>query len=296
MTKVSIVVAAYNAALTIGRTVDSLLACRDAEKSQIIVVDDGSTDDTAARAARPGLHVESLPHAGRSAALNRGLALAEGEIVLFTDADCLVPPGWIADISAALGDFAGVGGNLLPSRGTAVELAKVLRYIHEFETGRDLAGAYDGVCLNGNNMALRRNALEAVGGFDEGFIHGADADLTRRLLAAGHRLHRTTAVTVTHLKVDDLGGFLRTMHKRGSTVRFGMKSGDENALTLTRGLFASPLKGFLHDAAAVPRLRALGPIAAGPARLLAPLVGLLGGLATGLGRIHYYRRFKADLR
>ncbi|MDP8223479.1 MAG: glycosyltransferase [Candidatus Lernaella stagnicola] len=295
MTKVSIVVAAYQAASTIGRTVDSLLACRGADAAEIIVVDDGSDDTTAAAAQRAGVRVHRISHRGRSAALNEGLSLATGEVVLFTDADCVVPPTWIENTMAELGSCDGVGGNLIPSRGTVVELAKVLRYIEEFERPADLVGDYRGICLNGNNMALRRSALDAVGGFDEGFVHGADADLTRRLLAQGFRLRRTTATHVTHLKVDDLRSFLQTMWRRGSTVRFGMKKGDENVLTLARALALSPVKWLFIDLFRVPRLRALGGVGRGPHIWLTPFVNLFGGIATGLGRIHFFRRFRKEL-
>jgi len=294
MTQVSIVVAAYQASRTVGRTVASLAACEGAEGAQILVVDDGSTDGTAEAATAAGATVVRAPHAGRAAALNRGLAAATGEVVLFTDADCVVPQTWIATTLAELGDFAGVGGNLLPGRPTAVELAKILRYVEEFETDRVLAGRYEGVCLNGNNMALRKAALDVVGGFDEGFVHGADADLTRRLLEAGFRLRRTTATHVTHLTFDSLGSFLRTMWKRGSTVRFGMKSGNENAVTLARALLLSPWKWLAIDLVRVPRLRVLGPDGSAARAWSAPWINLLGGVATGLGRVAYYRRFRRD--
>lgn len=294
MTGVSIVIAAYQAAATIGRTVDSLLACHGIDHARVLVVDDGSTDDTADLAARPGVEVIRAPHVGRAAALNRGIAAADGEVVLFTDADCVVPPSWLEDTLAELGDDDGIGGNLVPSRHTAVELAKVLRYVEEFERGVTLARRYTGVCLNGNNMAVRKTALDAVGGFDETFVHGADADLTRRLLAGGFRLRRTTATCVTHLKVDTLASFLRTMWRRGSTVRFGMKSGDENALTLAHALLLSPPKWLVVDLIRTPRLAVLGPAGRTPRAWLAPWINLLGGLATGLGRIAFYRRFRRE--
>ena len=311
MTSIAIVVAAYRAEKTIGRTVDSLRACHGIERARMLIVDDGSDDDTVAQAefaghaeaeplrgkaeplrgkaeplrgkagrlegpdseraggpsasqplslsasplGRSAFRVLRLTHVGRPAALNAGIRAAEGaEVVLFTDADCVVPPSWIDDALAELGNFDGVGGNLLPGARTAVEWAKVLRYIHEFEFDFELRPTYANACLNGNNMAIRRAALLAVGGFDERFLHGADADLTRRLLAAGYRLRRTTKLQTTHLKVETLGQFLRTMHRRGSTVRFGMKNGEENAGTLARALLLSPWKWFFIDAIRAPRL------------------------------------------
>ncbi|NLH50337.1 MAG: glycosyltransferase family 2 protein [Myxococcales bacterium] len=292
----SVVIAAYQAGATIGRTVDSVRACLGGERLQIIVADDGSDDDTRDQAARPGVEILALPHVGRPAALNAGLAAARGEIVLFTDADCVVPYSWIEDLLDDLKDVDGVGGNLLPSRLTAVELAKVLRYVQEFERNYELAGEYPGICLNGNNMALRLEALRKVGGFDETFLHGADADLTRRLLAAGCRLRRTVQAQVTHLKVDDFRSFLRTMWRRGSTVKFGLKSGEENWGTMLRALCLSPWKWLLIDFRRAPRLAILGPEATGGRAWLAPLVNFAGGIVNALGRIHYYRRFRRGVR
>lgn len=288
----SVVIAAYRAGATIGRTVDSLRACLGADRLRIIVVDDGSDDNTCEQAKRPGVEIIALPHVGRPAALNAGIAAATGEVVLFTDSDCIVPPSWIEDLLDELKETDGVGGLLLPSRFTAVELAKVLRYIQEFERNYELAGDYAGICLNGNNMAIRREALQEVGGFDESFLHGADADLTRRLLAAGYLLRRTVQAHVTHLKVDDFRSFLRTMWRRGSTVKFGLKSGEESGATLLRALLLSPWKWLAIDFRRVPRLSALGPEATDARAWLAPLVNFAGGIVSALGRIHYYRRFR----
>jgi len=292
MSKVSIIVPAYQAATTIGRTVDSLLACPGGREAQILIVDDGSTDGTGDAASRPGVEVLRIPHAGRPAALNRGIAAASGEILFFTDADCLVPPDWLDGLSTALGDGDGAGGNLVPQRFTVIEAAKILRYLDEFQEDRTLTGAYAGVCLNGNNMAIRRRALAAAGGFDETFLHGADADLTARLLAAGCRLRRVRQPRVTHLKIEALAGYLRTCWRRGSTVRFGMKNGRENVGTLIRALLLSPLKWLLRDFRRVPDLLRLEFNLTRARAWLAPWVNFLGGLTTGLGRIAYYRRFR----
>jgi glycosyltransferase involved in cell wall biosynthesis len=294
MPEVSIIIAAWQAGRTIGRTLDSLRLADGARQAEIVVVDDGSTDDTAAVARAHGARVLTAPHGGRAAALNAGLAAVTGEVVLFTDADCVAPPNWIADSLAALPGYDGVGGCLWPTRCTAVELAKVLRYVEEFEEAIDLAGDYRGVCLNGNNMAVRKAALDAVGGFDPQFVHGADADLTRRLLAAGFRLRRVVPLRTFHLKVDSLGDFLRTMWRRGSTVRFGMKQGDESPATLARALCLSPVKWLLVDWSRVGRLNVLGSAVKKPRAWLAPWINLLGGVVNALGRIHYYRRFRRE--
>lgn len=292
MSKVSIIVPAYQAATTIGRTVDSLLNCHGAREAQILVIDDGSTDATTRLASRPGVEVLRIEHAGRPIALNHGIAAATGEVILFTDADCIVPPNWIEDLLLALGKDDGVGGNLVPERCTVSEAAKMLRYIDEFQVAQVLTGDYTGVCLNGNNMAIRRQSLDAVGGFDESFLHGADADLTSRLLAAGCQLRRVLQPRVIHLKVDSFSAYLHTCWQRGSTVRFGMKNGRENTGTLLRALFLSPWKWLLRDFRRVPGLKKVIADLTLFRAYLAPCVNFLGGLATGLGRIAYYRRFR----
>ncbi len=294
MAQVSVIIAAWQAGHTLAHTLESVRRSVGGQAAEIIVADDGSTDDTAVVAAAHGARVLSLPHAGRAAALNAALVTAQGEVIFFTDADCVVPTGWIPDTLAALGNNAGVGGNLWPANLSTVELAKVLRYVEEFENDFVLAGHYDGVCLNGNNMAIRKSALDAVGGFDPAFVHGADADLTRRLLAAGYRLSRVTRLRTFHLKVDRLGGFLRTMWRRGSTVRFGMKEGTETPATLARALLLSPWKWLARDLARVPRLAVFGDAVRWQRAWLAPLVNLLGSLTTAVGRIHFYRRFRRE--
>ncbi|HPM78233.1 MAG TPA: glycosyltransferase family 2 protein, partial [bacterium] len=258
MSELSVIIAAYQAEATLAQTLRSLRACENGDNVEVVVVDDGSTDGTAAVAEQAGVIVLRRPHRGRAAALNAGLAAAHGKWIFFIDADCLAPVTWFRDTLSHLDDYDGLGGNLHPGAFTAVELAKVLRYIEEFERDIILKDGYAGVCLNGNNMMIRREALAVVGGFDEGYMHGADADLTRRLLAAGCGLLRTTKTHTVHLKVDTLRSFLRTMWRRGSTVRFGMDSGAENALTLVRALLLSPIKWLAVDLARVPRLRVFG--------------------------------------
>jgi glycosyltransferase involved in cell wall biosynthesis len=294
MTKATVLIAAWQAAPTLGRALDSIRACRGGADVDLLVVDDGSADATAAVAQEHGARVLSIAHAGRAAALNAGLAAITDDVVLFTDADCLAPVGWIEDSLAALAGRDGVGGNLWPTRFTAVELAKVLRYVEEFENDIELAGDYRGVCLNGNNMAVRKAALDAVGAFDPLFAHGADADLTRRLLAAGFRLRRAVQLQTFHLKVDTLGDFLRTMWRRGSTVRFGMKQGAESPATLARALLLSPWRWLLTDCARVTRLRLFGASVPRVRAWVAPWVNLLGGIVNALGRIRYYRRFRRE--
>src|SRR6266545_1529120 len=94
--KVSVIVAARNAEMTL----PGCLAALDAQQFpradfEVIVVDDGSTDRTAEAACAAGASVISIPSSGPAAARNRGAAIASGELLVFTDADCAPDPGWL---------------------------------------------------------------------------------------------------------------------------------------------------------------------------------------------------------
>ncbi|MCB1152438.1 glycosyltransferase [bacterium] len=296
-TPYSLVIACRNGAKTLARTLASV-ADMGRPDLEVIVADDGSTDDSAAIAEAAGARVLRLPQRGRAAALNSGIEAAGGEWVLFTDSDCIVPVDWIPRYQAHFErGYDGVGGNLIPSAWTVVETAKIVRYVHEFEGEFVLEGDYTHFCLNGNNMAIRKAALEAVGGFDESYIHGADADLTRRLLESGYRLLRTPDIETTHLKIDDLAAFKRTFFKRGSAVRFHMDD-EPDAVppwSLTRAR-AACVKRMLVDYGKLTAVHRRFPQAPLSALALAPLAHLSADLAAVRGQRHYYRHFLQEHR
>src|SRR5512132_248706 len=95
---VSVIVPAYNAGSTIAEAVESALA-QTYRPLEVVVVDDGSTDDTAevvAERFEDRVHIISAPHRGRGAARNTGLATARGAYIQFLDADDVLAPAKIA--------------------------------------------------------------------------------------------------------------------------------------------------------------------------------------------------------
>lgn len=299
MPTASVIVPVFQAEKTLEACLQALSVIEfPSRELEIIVVDDGSTDSSIKIAENmEGVRLIKCAHAGRPAALNRGLEAAAGDIVLFTDADCLVPADWAGRLISLLEDnpkLSGVGGNMLPLRLNAVELAKVLPYLHEFSQDHLLEGTYTSFCLNGNNMAIKRNVLLEIGGFSEGYLHGADADLTRRLLESGHRLLRTADSLVIHLKQESLTQYLYTRFYRGSTIRFVMHD-----RRLRRGDFlrsaAYVFREFFGDFIRLGDLAAIGRKVPMRSMIGAPFAGLLGGAANWLGQVHHYRKYRREI-
>ena len=103
---VSVVIPAYNAERTLGRVLDAL-AAQAPRPSEIVVVDDGSTDATGAIAAQRGVRVVAASSGTAGGARNAGWQAATSEVVCFLDSDAVPAPGWFAGLQCALREFPG---------------------------------------------------------------------------------------------------------------------------------------------------------------------------------------------
>ncbi len=195
---VSVVVCSHNG----GRTIrDCCEGLRDLEypNYEVIVVDDGSTDDTAAIAGEFGWQVILTPSRGLSNARNVGLAAATGEIVAYTDDDARPDPHWLTYLAQTFmaTSHAGAGGPNIPPPGDGLIADAVA--VAPGGPMHVLLSDQEAEHIPGCNMAFRKAALEAVGGFDPRFRSaGDDVDICWRMLQRGWTLGFSPAAMVWH--------------------------------------------------------------------------------------------------
>jgi len=243
--RVSVVVCAYNAADTLDDCLSSLerLTYPDYE---IILVNDGSTDRTSDIGhAHARVRVIDTPNAGLSAARNVGLAEATGEIVAYTDADTRVDRDWLSFLVQPFLtlDVVGSGGpNVVPA-----DDPPIAQCIARAPGGPTHVLLDDRIAehVPGCNMAFRRDALVAIGGFNPVFLRaGDDVDVCWRLQARGWKIGFASAALVWHHHRASLGAYWRQQVGYGEGETWLMAHHPDKFLDgrmLWRGRIYSPL-------------------------------------------------------
>lgn len=191
---VTVIVPAYNEEAGIEATVRSLVTTTYGGAVEVIVVDDGSGDATAAKAAAlglPGVRVIRQPNGGKPSALNTGIAQAAHDILIMVDGDTVFEPDTIGHLVAPLGDpqVGAVSGNTkVGNRGGLVGRWQHIEYVIGFNLDRrafDLLGCM--ATVPGAIGAFRRDALRSVGGLSVDTL-AEDTDLTMAICRAGWRV------------------------------------------------------------------------------------------------------------
>lgn len=197
--RVSVVVCSYNGAKTLWECLASLMKV-DYPDYEVILVNDGSSDATAEIAAEfPEVICHHQENRGLSVARNVGAELASGEIVAYTDDDCVVDEHWLHYLVRAMLDqqVEGIGGpNITPDFDSWV--AKCVA-ASPGNPSHVMLDDHHAEHVPGCNMAFRRSTLLGMGGFDPQYrVAGDDVDVCWRLLDAGMSIGYAPGAMVWH--------------------------------------------------------------------------------------------------
>jgi glycosyltransferase involved in cell wall biosynthesis len=197
MVTFSVVIAAYEAASTVGGAIESVLA-QTRQDFEVVVVDDGSSDDTAAvaeaiagRDQRVSVHRQA--NGGPSAARNRGISAGNGEYVSMLDSDDLWLPDYLAEMGRALeldprAGFAYTEAwELNEASGRFLKATAMARQHPPEQTLPQERFVTELLQRNFvyNAVTVRRSVLEKVGGFDPSMTHSEDYELWLRIAISG---------------------------------------------------------------------------------------------------------------
>ena len=193
---ISFIVPAYNEERLLGATLDALRAAALAigEPYELIVADDASTDRTAAIAAHHGAILVSVAHRQIAATRNSGARRANGDWLIFVDADTLVSEAVVRSAVETLRSGAVGGGAAVEFDGTVPLYARLLLpvLVRSFRWAGLAAGCF---------LFCTRNAFAAVGGFDEAFYGAEELVMSRALKRQGRFVVLRQAVITSGRKL-----------------------------------------------------------------------------------------------
>ena len=221
---ISVVVPTHNRAYLLRRCIESLLLQRVEQSFEILIVDDGSTDNTkeivdSFHEGPAGIPVRYVhhQHGGMVATRLRGIEESSGELIAFMDDDAVASPNWLKElvIAAARPGVGIVGGRVQSQPGPNDQLVARIDSVGELRwSGFDVGGSTESIdFVPGGNMAVWRAALEHAGSFDPHYTGTAwreETDLCVRLKRAGYDIRYAPGAEVRHFAVRwDRGSQLR---------------------------------------------------------------------------------------
>jgi glycosyltransferase involved in cell wall biosynthesis len=221
--RISVVVPFYNSQRHIESCIQALLAqAYPADLYEIIMIDNNSTDRSAAIVRKYSrINLVSEPKQGAYAARNRGIIASKGEIIAFTDPDCVPSSDWLKQIDLSMQDSAArivVGTNE-----SAIE-APMLRMLEDYENEKRsfifssrIKTIYYGYT---NNMAVQKSLFSELGVFTE-IRRGADVILVRRCvdLYSCDSVCYSRTIRVRHLEIDSAWSYFQKAFIYGNSIR-----------------------------------------------------------------------------
>ncbi|MCS6711634.1 glycosyltransferase [Brachybacterium sp. EF45031] len=206
---ITVVIPAYNAAATIGLQLEALSRQQDAPEFEVVIVDNGSTDDLLGavepyRSGRLDLRiVRATERQGVSYARNVGIGEARREHLVICDADDVVSQHWLRDMAAALAGWTIISGSARPTPDSAfTDVDAIWSWLDSEETGTAPSPhpADPGYpIMMGGDCGMRTAFARAIGGFDQSFVRGSDdVDFALRAQHAGARIGQFAGARIAY--------------------------------------------------------------------------------------------------
>jgi glycosyltransferase involved in cell wall biosynthesis len=225
---VSIIIPTYKRPDNIKLCLHHLLALNyPKNKFEIIIIDDGSNDDTE-RIIKDLSRINKKNkisyvyqnNSGPARARNNGIKRSRGEIIFFVDDDILVKPDFILRNLKWYEDkkVGGVGGNVFPKKLSWPDKYYIARYLDEFSNVQRFEEPESGKGLATSNCSYRAKVLKVLKGFDESFplAAGEDIDLSRRAMEKGWILIKDPNIIAEHLRSETFKSIVKLKFKRMS--------------------------------------------------------------------------------
>ncbi len=226
--KISVIIPAFNCEKTIGRVLQAALTAVSEYRNslspedasycgEIIVVDDGSTDQTKVEILKyPTVKYLFQQNQGPAAARNHGAQESRGEILFFTDSDCIPHGDWVElmlsyfkkpDISVVAGSYGIANSEKRLSRCVHREI--IYRHMNLMPENPQCFGSF--------NFAIKREVFQAVGGFDTRYLQasGEDNDLSYKITSGGYKILFAKDVLVDHFHPENVGKYLSEQYRHG---------------------------------------------------------------------------------
>ncbi len=214
--KVSVVIPAYNAQQTIAEAVEQSVAqAKGPMEVEVVVVDDGSTDDTAEVAESVGARVIRQKNLGPASARNKGWESASGNLICFTDADCIPRAGWLENLLDGFTDLQ--VGAVAGSYEVANTRSWLARWVHQEIMERHKRMPPFIRAFGSYNVAIPRHVLQATGGFNPVYrrASGEDNDLSYRIIKKGWRIAFRPQAKVAHHHPERVWKYLLEQYRHG---------------------------------------------------------------------------------
>ncbi len=229
---VSVIIPTFNGGSRIGNCLTALLPQTELRKAEILVVNDGSTDNTVDVVLRyPSVRLVNQANGGPAKARNRGAAEASGNMILFTDDDCVPTPGWLDAMLAPFED-----PQIVATKGAYRTRQKslVARFVQiEYEDRYRLMVAFPLIdFVDTYSAAFRRDRFLEMGGYDTSFpvACAEDVELSYRMSARSWKMKFVPEAIVYHTHPDTLATYLRKKYKFAFWRMLAIRKNPEKAI------------------------------------------------------------------